>query len=65
MLPEEVQTIMGIEPQVKRDGLWRFKLSRASNTDTEIDWTLLVTFENRKVKSKQTTYTCLHRTDRE
>jgi hypothetical protein len=30
--------------------------------DKRIDWTLLVGFENGRVKSKQITYTCLYRT---
>jgi len=64
MSPQEVRTTMGTEPQIKRDRLWGFKLSRASDTDAEINWTLLVAFENGKVKSKQTTNTCIYRTER-
>ena len=61
----EVRDMMGIEPQIKRDTFWGFKLSRASDTSTEIDWTLLVVFENGKVSKKSTSYTCVYRTLRE
>lgn len=65
MSPNQVRGLMGMDAQVKRDNLWGFKLSQASDTPNEVDWVLLVAFENGKVSSKQTTYTCLDTTVRE
>jgi len=64
MSPAQVRDIMGVEPEVIRDNLWHFKLSRASDTPEEIDWRLIVRFENGLVADTQITYTCLHREPR-
>jgi hypothetical protein len=56
----EVREIMGDKPEVIREDLWGFKLSWASDTGPEINWVLLVAFEDGEVSGKETSYTCIH-----
>ena len=60
-----VRDLMAAQPDVIRENLWAFKLSRESDTATEIQWTLLVMFKDGKVSKTDTSYTCVYRTLRE
>ena len=57
-----VRDLMEAQPDIVRENLWGFKLSSASDTLTEIHWTLLVVFNEGKVSETDTSYTCLYRT---
>ena len=60
-----VRDLMEAQPDVIRENLWGFKLSRASDTRTEIDWTFLVVFKDGKVSKMDMSYTCVYWTLRE
>ena len=62
MSPDMVRGLMKAQPEVIRENLWGFKLSPASDTFEEINWTLLVAFNEGKVSETDTSYTCLYRT---
>ncbi|MHC5038779.1 MAG: hypothetical protein ACYTHM_15835 [Planctomycetota bacterium] len=64
MSPAAVRRIMGVEPKALRPGFWGFELTRASDTATERDLILLVTFEGGKVTKTEVSYTCIYRVPR-
>lgn len=54
MTSTEVRSLMGLEPLKVFSHLWRFKLSPASDTATEKNHVLLITFEEDKVSKAET-----------